>query len=207
MNGCVYFVEGECEKKLLTALKEQPSVVLPGRVKVRNVVSGLIPKSELLALKPNTDVVLVFDTDVPNTNILKINLDNIKKYTRSVRILTVLQVPDFEAEIVRSTDAKQVKEITQSKSNTDFKRDFCRLSDCRSTLIKHHFDISKMWKQKPTGAYGFLEQRGKDVVCYPMKMRPSPLKCYNKPAVPNTLHGCFLFERRVYDRDRSFQSA
>lgn len=165
MNGCVYFVEGECEKKLLTALKEQPSMVLPGRVKVRNVVSSVIPKSELLSIKPNADVVLVFDTDVSNTDILKTNLDNIKKYTRSVRILTILQVPDFEAEIVRSTDVKQVKEITQSKSNTDFKRDFCRLSNCRSTLTKHHFDISGMWMQKPTGAYGFLEQRGKDIIC------------------------------------------
>lgn len=160
MINSIYFVEGECERKLLSALKEQPSLVLPGKVKVRNVISEIIPKSELLSIKPKTNVIFVFDTDVQQTDILKTNLSNVKKYGGIVRILTVAQVPNFEAEIVRSTDVKQAKDLTQSKSSTDFKRDFSRLTDCRSTLNKHRFDHNKLWTQKPSGIFGFIEQNG-----------------------------------------------
>ena len=48
MNSkCIYFVEGECEKQLINALKISPEILTPGKVKVYNVKQNLIPKSQL----------------------------------------------------------------------------------------------------------------------------------------------------------------
>lgn len=61
---CIYYVEGPCEQQLIAALKESPSKLLPGKVKVYNVIQNLIPKSQLLSIQAGTMVVLAFDTDV-----------------------------------------------------------------------------------------------------------------------------------------------
>ena len=39
---CVYFVEGACEKKLIEAMKEKPSLIYPGQIKVHNVIKDKI---------------------------------------------------------------------------------------------------------------------------------------------------------------------
>ena len=163
IRNCIYYVEGECEKKLIGALKEQPVLIYTGKVKVRNVVSELIPRSELLTIKKDTAVILVFDTDIPKTDLLNKNIANLKKFCSAVKVLTVAQVPDFESELVRSTDVKNVSEITKSKSGSDFKRDFCRLTDPRHTLDNHGFDIDKIWAQNPTGVFSSIKQNGKDI--------------------------------------------
>ena len=54
---------------------------------------------------------------------------------------------NFEEEIVRATDVKKPSDLTSSKSNKDFKRDFILLKDLPSVLRKHCFDINKMWRQ------------------------------------------------------------
>ena len=44
MNSkCIYYVEGPCEQQLIAALKESPAKLVPGKVKVFNVVQNLIP--------------------------------------------------------------------------------------------------------------------------------------------------------------------
>lgn len=60
----VYYCEGEDDQKLIDALKVSPSKILSGKSKKLNVVQSLIPKSILLGIKPETNVALVFDTDV-----------------------------------------------------------------------------------------------------------------------------------------------
>lgn len=35
---CIYLAEGECEEKLLKALKLKPELIVPGRVKKFNVM-------------------------------------------------------------------------------------------------------------------------------------------------------------------------
>ena len=51
MNSkCIYYVEGPCEQQLIAALKESPAKLVPGKVKVFNVVQNLIPKSQMLSL-------------------------------------------------------------------------------------------------------------------------------------------------------------
>lgn len=41
-NKCIYYVEGPCEQQLIAALKESPSKLIPGKVKVYNVVQNPI---------------------------------------------------------------------------------------------------------------------------------------------------------------------
>ena len=49
MCFCVsyYYVEGSCEQQLIAALKEAPERLIPGKIKVFNVVQNLIPKSQM----------------------------------------------------------------------------------------------------------------------------------------------------------------
>ncbi len=49
-NKCIYYVEGPCEQQLVAALKENPAKLIPGKIKVYNVVQNLIPKSQLLSI-------------------------------------------------------------------------------------------------------------------------------------------------------------
>ena len=80
MNKCIYYVEGPCEQQLIAALKETPGKLIPGKVKVFNVVQNLIPKSQMLSIQAGTTVVLVFDTDVSQTSNLKKNLELLSRY-------------------------------------------------------------------------------------------------------------------------------
>ena len=46
-NKCIYYIEGPCEQQLIAALKEAPERLIPGKIKVFNVVQNLIPKSQM----------------------------------------------------------------------------------------------------------------------------------------------------------------
>ena len=161
MNSkCIYFVEGECEKQLINALKISPEILTPGKVKVYNVKQNLIPKSQLLAIQPRTKVALVFDTDVEDRKALDKNIEMLRKYCSNVTVINMMQVLDFEDEIVRSTDVNKAQELTKSRSVSNFKTDFCRMkvNDCRNLLERYQFDIKKMWTTEPPTAFKDLKQ-------------------------------------------------
>ena len=98
---CIYYVEGPCEQQLIAALKESPSKLLPGKVKVYNVIQNLIPKSQLLSIQAGTTVVLAFDTDVEQTVTLRKNLELLDKYCAKLHIVYLPQVLNLEDELVR----------------------------------------------------------------------------------------------------------
>ena len=79
-RNCIHFVEGECEEALISALKALPAVIAPGKTKVLNVLTEEIEKSRLIMISPGTTVVFVFDTDVPITDRLKLNISRIEQY-------------------------------------------------------------------------------------------------------------------------------
>ena len=103
MKKCIYLTEGECEEKLIRALKERPSLVLPGKVKKFNVIQNELPASLLMQFDPGSIVVLVFDTDKDETSHLRKNIALLKSLSFKVEILTILQVLNFEDEIERAT--------------------------------------------------------------------------------------------------------
>lgn len=157
-NKCIYYVEGPCEQQLINALREPPSRIASGKVKVFNVVQNLIPKSTLFSFGEGTTVVLAFDTDIAETRNLKKNIESLKKYCSRVKIVYLPQVLSLEDELERSTDVRRVVELTRSRSVKDFKSDFCRMRtrECRSMLEKHSLDVRKLWSTKVPEAFSFI---------------------------------------------------
>lgn len=76
-----YYVEGQDEEKILSVLKTDMQLILPGKVSKFNVVQNKLTRARLMNLRPGTMVVLVFDTDTNNSKILKENIDILKKFS------------------------------------------------------------------------------------------------------------------------------
>ena len=157
-NNCIYFVEGRCEEKLLNALKEQPQKILSGRVKVFNVIQNILSNSQLITVKPGTTVALVFDTDIPLTDCLKENIRRLGKYCSKIKIVYLPQVVNFEDELVRCSDLKSTSDLTHSKSNKDFKRDFCAMTNARVALERVNLNVEKLWTEDAPTDFAFLEK-------------------------------------------------
>lgn len=158
-NKCIYYVEGPCEQQLIAALKESPSKLIPGKVKVYNVVQNLIPKSQMLSIQAGTTIVLVFDTDVEQTANLKKNLELLSRYCGKLHIVFLPQVLNLEDELVRCTDVRNAAELTRSNSIRNFKTDFCKLKtrDCRAMLERHKLRINDLWSTRVPEAFAFVE--------------------------------------------------
>ena len=157
-----YFTEGDCEKKLIRALKLPPALLAPGKIKVFNVVQNVLPVSILMSIEPGSVAVLVFDTDRRETENVKKNMELLKNRCQSVETLTVMQVLNFENEIERATDVESAKNLTKSKSIAEFKGAVNRMKDLdfRRALDRHKLRISDLWSQEPPDAFGFLSQDG-----------------------------------------------
>ena len=163
MKTYTYFVEGECEQKLLNAIKAKPSLIKPGKVHVLNVIQERIKDSQLISIKEGY-VIFVFDSDVPKVEILIENINKVKSScpAKTVKLLHLVQVPKFEYELVRSTNVRRAAEITGSRSNKDFKSDFLALHDCRAALERKGFDINKMWRMEVPEPFNSIVSQGAD---------------------------------------------
>lgn len=150
----LYLVEGQCEEKLINALKNEPYLIKPGKVKCFNPMGRKLTPNDFITIQPGSLIALVFDTDTTNgIDILESNIKMIKKYGGKCEIALILQVKNIEDELVKSTDISQIEELTKSKSKDNFKTDFCALKNCRRLLEKHHFNINKIWTQNPGGGF------------------------------------------------------
>lgn len=156
-NKVVYFVEGECEEKLINALKERPAKICPGKVKKVNVIQNTLGASQLIQIQAGTTVVLVFDTDVPKTDCLRKNIQLLSKKCVNVKTICLAQVMNFEDEIVRCTDVSHAEELTRSKSRSHFKRDFCATTNTRSLLEQHKLDVGRLWTTNPPSEFQMNE--------------------------------------------------
>lgn len=158
-NKCIYYVEGPCEQQLVVALKENPSRLIPGKIKVYNVIQNLIPRSQILSIQAGTMIALVFDTDVKQTANLKKNIECLRRFCRKLHIVYLPQVRNLEDELVRCTDVRDATALTQSNSISNFKTAFCRLraNDCRAMLKRHRVNIDRLWTTKVPEAFAFVE--------------------------------------------------
>lgn len=157
---CLYYCEGECEQKLIDALKLAPSKILPGKSKKLNIMQRLISKSLLLTIKPNTNLVLVFDTDVTtNLDVLKRNIANIRRYCTNVKLIYLLQVKNLEDELVRCTKLNTALDLTRSSTLSNFKSAFSKMkdADCRHALERQDLNVAKLWSSTPPNCFGFLD--------------------------------------------------
>lgn len=142
-----YFVEGKNEEKIVRILKTDMQLIMPGKVQVFNVVEQGLTKPRIATLKSGTIVVLVFDTDTRNLSTLMKNIDFLNKEKTIKEVLCITQVKNLEDELIRSCDIKQIKELTGSKTNSEFKHDMLNDSDLifYKKLYKHNFNFGKFW--------------------------------------------------------------
>ncbi len=148
-----YYVEGEDEKKLLEVLKNKLKVIKPGKVLKLNVVTKRISDAVLRTLKNGTIVVLVFDTDTKDLDILEQNIKKLKEYRFISSVIAIPQVPNLEGELIHSCNIKRITELLNSRSKSEFKSDLIHVSNLDSKLIEHGFDIKLFWNQQPKPPY------------------------------------------------------
>ena len=140
-----YFVEGEDDRKVVNTLKTDLQWIKPGKVQVFNVIEEGLTSLITRTLKPGTIVVLVFDTDTGKKNTLLKNIRFLQKDSNVKQVLCIMQVKNLEDEFLRSCAISQIKELTGSKSNSDYKRDLLRQSNLADKLKKHQFQFEKFW--------------------------------------------------------------
>lgn len=140
-----YFVEGEDDRKVVNMLKTDLQWIKPGKVQVFNVIEEELTSLITRTLKPGTTVVLVFDTDTGKTNTLNKNIRFLQKDSNVKQVLCIMQVKNLEDEFLRSCAISQIKELTGSRSNSDYKRDLLRQSNLADKLKKHQFQFEKFW--------------------------------------------------------------
>lgn len=158
-----YYVEGEDDQKVVNTLKTELGVIKTGKVHVLNVVEQEIPDMRLRALSRGTTVVLVFDTDTGNTEILNKNITKLRQCSFVSEVILIPQVPKLESELVRSCNIKQIKELLNSRSDGDFKRDIIRVTNLSKKLIEHNFNINLFWEKKPGPPYQHIDNQSAKV--------------------------------------------
>lgn len=148
-----YYVEGPDEEKLINVLKSDMNLIYSGKVEVINVVQKKLTELRLMQLKNNTVVVLVFDTDVGNVEILNYNIKLLNKCPQVKRVICIPQVHNLEDELIKSCGIRQIKELLGSKSDKDFKHDIVREKNLALKLRDRKFDINKLWTDNPSNQY------------------------------------------------------
>ena len=103
-----YYVEGEDEEKIVKVLKTELRLIEPGKIEKFNVVSEQFTNLRVMSLKMGTVVVLVFDTDAGNIDILKKNIEFLKKQKSIKKVLCITQVKCLEDELKRSCNIKSI---------------------------------------------------------------------------------------------------
>ena len=148
-----YYVEGEDDKEIVDALKTDLRCIKPGKSQVLNVVTDKISPMHLRTLAPGTMVVLVFDTDAGNIDILKENIRTLQKCNSVSEIVTIPQVPKLEIELVRCCNINKIEELLNSRSAKDFKRDIIRITNLGAKLKEHKFNINLFWNSPAPNPY------------------------------------------------------
>lgn len=148
-----YYVEGDDEEKLVNVLKNELRVIRPGKVQKMNVVQNEFNEMRLRPLLPGTMAVLIFDVDAGNPETLQKNIKILEKYPRISEVVTIPQVRKLEDELIRSCGLKNITELLNSKSRSEFKSDIIKVSNLAKKLREHGFDINKFWIGRPIPPY------------------------------------------------------
>lgn len=152
-NRFYYLVEGECEKKMVEVFKDQKDLIISGKVLPFNVIQEHITPAFLRTIPENTTVVLIFDTDTNNVSILEANIQVLSRNKHIKNVWCITQVNNLEDELLRSTNVSEVKLLTGSKSNKEYKHDLITEKRLYEKLKNHDFDFSRFWSTSPTGLF------------------------------------------------------
>lgn len=158
-----YYVEGETELKMVAILKTDYQYILPGKIEKFNIIQEELTSNRIRALKKGTTVVLIFDTDTTNTIILDKNIKFIKNQANVSKVLCITQVSDLEDELKRSCNIRQIKELTGSKSNGEFKNDMIKQNDFKRKLDNKNFNFNKFWISSPQNLFAYIKNDSEQI--------------------------------------------
>ena len=140
----IYFVEGETEERAIKILNKR--YIEAGKVVVLN--QKRITAGYIRTIPKSSCVILIFDTDNDTYfATLKDNVNKLKKDNKRIDIVFIPQVKNFEDEVVYSTSITNITDLLNSKSRSDFKSDFLRITNVLEKLEKNLFDIQKFWSR------------------------------------------------------------
>lgn len=160
-----YYVEGEDEKRLLSVLKSEMQWIRPGNVQKFNVVERRVTADRLRALKSKTMVVLIFDTDTGERDILDQNIERFRGCPAVSEVVTIPQVPNLEEELARSCGLRDIRELFGC-AGSEFKSKFIKAQCLKDKLLRSGFNFNLLWSQQPTSAYQGIEN-GADKIRMP----------------------------------------
>ena len=158
-----FLVEGKCEKKLIRVLIDH-HLIVSGKAEIINPIQETIKITHLRPLPDKTNIILVFDTDKPETDIFKKNLEFLKSSPNIQSIITVPQVRNLEEELIRCTDIRHIRDLINCSHDSDFKAEFIEEKRLFEKLLIHHFDFKKLWSSslpEPFLSLGIQNQGGK----------------------------------------------
>lgn len=161
-----YYVEGEDEKKLVNTLKNELGVILSGKVQKLNVIENRITDNILRTLKNGTVVVLIFDTDTNNVDVLNSNIKKLNSCPFISKVITIPQVPNLEKELIRSCNIKKITELLNSRSKKDYKSDLIHVTNLDCKLKEHEFNIKLFWSQQPEAPYQNIANDSEKIKIY-----------------------------------------
>lgn len=114
-------------------------------------------------LKPGTTVVLIFDADAGNLQILKDNINFLHKEKVVSEVICVIQVRNLEDELIRCCNIRQIKELLGSKSEKEYKTDLIKEKNLAKKLTEKKFDINLLWIMSDTGKYIEIENNAQKI--------------------------------------------
>lgn len=158
-----YYVEGADEEKLINVLKSEMHLICPGKVEKINVVQEELTELRLMQLRKDTIVVLVFDTDTGNADILYKNMWILNQCCQVKKVICIPQVENLEDELLRSCDIRQIKELTGSKSNKDYKHALIAEKNLAAKLRSKSFDISRFWVKTPPNLFSEILNESQEI--------------------------------------------
>ncbi|MCI1310332.1 MAG: hypothetical protein PUC99_04340 [Eubacteriales bacterium] len=163
MKNYCYFVEGQDEKKIIDTLKTELKLIQPGKVQIVNPVQERIKASRLNSLTMDTTIILVFDTDTSSAQILIQNINFIKSRPNISKVVCITQVRNLEDELLRSCSISHIRELTNSKSDREYKSDLIKISNLANRLNACGFEQSKFWAKQASGVFGQIVNQADEI--------------------------------------------
>lgn len=153
-----YYVEGDCEEVIVKSLIHDFQLLPHGRINVLNIAQRRFPENKIYSLGHGTRVVFIFDTDVGVPQTARENISTIKSKTTRVEIIVIPQCRNLEDELMYSCSIKNIRQITGSRSNKNFKTDFKNASNVHSLLKSCGFNFARLWSRKADMEWEILRQ-------------------------------------------------
>lgn len=154
----IYFVEGQCEEVIVRSLIQDFHLLPPGRIKVLNISQRRFPQSLMFSLIPGTCVVFIFDTDTGTPHTVRENIVAIERMTTDVEVIVIPQCRNLEDELIYSCSLKEIRQITGSRSNKNFKHDLIHAINVHRLLESCGFNFAKLWSRKADMEWEILRQ-------------------------------------------------